>query len=58
MKKALTIVAIISGAIAYASALVLLCLSLGDIAEYFKKIKSVLTTKIQDRKYIVDDDEF
>lgn len=52
MRKALRIISLSAGIVSVVSAVVLGCIYLEDIAGHIKKIKTKITNKINDQKYI------
>ena len=57
MRKALRIISISAGIVSVVSAVVLGCIYLEDIAGHIKKVKTRLTSKINDKKYIGEEYE-
>ena len=58
MRKALKIVAVSAGIVSVVSAVVLGCVYLEDIAGHIKKIKSKISNKISDTKYIGEEHDY
>ncbi len=52
MRKALRIIAVSAGIVSVVSAVVLGCIYLEDIAGHIKKVKTKISNKINDQKYI------
>ena len=52
MRKALRIISISAGIVSVVSAVVLVCIYLEDIVGHIKKVKTKITNKINDQKYI------